>query len=503
MKTNIINKVLLTLTLLILSIFSNGQYAVFFAIWIFTALLLFTIRKLPRWRGFLTAFLFIGTGYYIGFDVAPFIPLSISILIAAIFSFFASIPYLVDSFLSKKNKSFLTTLIFPTTAVLMEYTHTLFNQYGTWGHFAYTQESQLYLLQSISVFGMSYITFLITWFASASNWVYEKRNEWKSIKKGIIIYGLVFGLTLVFGSYRVQFQNPNSDTIRIASISALDSLRVSIDIQGLSGPETENDVKTETRINTSKLNEYLFDRSITEADAGAKIVFWAEGNAVVLKEDENKFYERASQVALDKQIYLGASVAVIDPTNSKFLENKFVMFDKKGKKVMDYWKGISVPGVEAPISNNTVTGIQKIETQYGTLSGAICFDLDFPGYMKNASGSDILLAPSNDWKEINPIHTDMAKFRAIEQGFNFIRQTSFGLSIGTDFTGRVISEMDHFTDSGKVLITHLPTKGAATIYSKIGDTFIAFCLFLLTSILIILKRKEAQGDQNSASPKMH
>lgn len=439
MKTNLINKVLLALTLLILAIFSNGQYAVFFAVWIFTAMLLFVVRKLPRWRGFLTAFLIIVTGYYIGFDVAPFIPLSASIIIAAIFSIFASLPYLVDSFFAKKNNSFLTTLIFPTAAVLMEYTYTQFNQYGTWGHFAYTQESQLFLLQSISVFGMGYITFLVTWFASVSNWVYEKRNGLNNIKKGILIYSLVFGLTLVFGSYRLQFQNPNSETIRVASISALDNLKVSIDIKGLNDKETENDVKIETRRNASQLNKYLFDRSIAEAEAGAKIVFWAEGNAVILKEDEEEFYRKASKVALEQQIYLGVSVAVVDPENSKFLENKFVIFDKEGQKAIDYWKGISVPGVEAPISNNKVTGIQKIETEYGILAGAICFDLDFPGYMKNASGSDILLAPSQDWKEINPIHTDMSKFRAIEQGFNFIRQTSFGLSVGTDYTGKVIS----------------------------------------------------------------
>lgn len=489
MKTNIFSKALLALALLTLSVFSNGQHAVFFAIWVFTALLLYTVRKLPRWKGFLTAFMFIAIGYYIGFDVAPFLPLSVSIILAVIFSFFASLPYLVDSFFSRKNKSFITTLIFPAAVVLMEYAYTQINQYGTWGHFAYTQESQHLLLQSISVFGMGYITFLIAWFASVSNWIYEYKHEWKNIKKGIIIYGLVFGLTIIFGSYRVQFQNSNSETIRVASISALDDLKVSINMQGLSGVESDNDVKMETRKNTSKLNDYLFNRSITEAEAGAKIVFWAEGNAVILKEDERDFYEKARQVALDKQIYLGVSVAVIDPTNAKFLENKFVIFDKEGQKVIDYWKGISVPGVEAPISNNKVTGIQKIETEYGTLSGAICFDLDFPEYMKNASGADILLAPSNDWKEIDPIHTDMSKFRAIEQGFNFIRQTSFGLSVGTDYTGKVISEMDHFTDSGKVLITQLPTKGTKTIYSKIGDTFIVFCLLLLISISIILKRK--------------
>ncbi|WP_157466109.1 nitrilase-related carbon-nitrogen hydrolase [Belliella baltica] len=294
----------------------------------------------------------------------------------------------------------------------------------------------------------------------------------------------------MYGAYRVQFQDPNSETIRIASISALDSLKVGIDLHGINNKETENDAIIEARRNTSKLNQYLFDRSIKEAEAGAKIVFWAEGNGVILKDDESELYDQASEIASTQNIYLGLGIAVIDPTNSRFLENKFVLFDRNGKKVMDYWKGISVPGAEAPISNNKTTGIQKIETDYGTIAGAICFDLDFPNYLKEAKGSDILLAPSNDYIEIDQLHTNMAKFRAIEQGFNMVRQASLGHSIGTDYTGKVISEMNHFTDTSKVLITQLPTKGSKTIYSIIGDSFIVFCMLLLVMIVVVLRGKK-------------
>jgi apolipoprotein N-acyltransferase len=493
MKVNLIKKILFVLVLVLFSVFSNGQYVVFIAIWVFTTMLLFTVRKLPRWKGFLLTFLSISIGYYIGFDFVPFLPLIISITIALIFSLLSSLPYLIDSFFLKNRKSFLSTLIFPCSVVLIEYGYHQFNQYGTFGHLAYTQQSQLILLQSISIFGLGYVTFLIAWFASVSNWIYEQRNEWKNIKKAVLIYSLVFGLTLTYGFYRVQFQKNNSTTIRIASISALDSLKVRVDIQGLNDVNTENNVKIETRRNTSKLNQNLFDRSIKEAKAGAKIVFWAEGNGVILKEDEKELYEKASQISIEQNIYLGISVAVIDPTNSKFLENKFILFNKKGGKVIDYWKGISVPGAEEPISNNKATGIQKVETAYGTLSGVICFDLDFPNYLKDASGSDILLAPSNDWKEVAKIHTDMSKYRAIEQGFNFIRQTSLGISIGTDYTGKVISEMNHFNSDDKILVTQLPTKGTKTIYSMIGDTFIAFCLLLLILTIIILKRKSVKS----------
>lgn len=417
-------------------------------------------------------------------------PIITSIISSFIFGLFASLPYLIDSYFSKKRKFFLSTLIFPCSVVLFEYAYHQFNPYGTFGHLAYTQQSQLILLQSVSAFGLGYITFLIAWFASVSNWIYEQRNEWKNIKKAILVYGLVFGLTLLYGSYRLQIQKPNSETVRIASISALDSLKVRVDIQELNKEETQEKVRIEIRKNTSELNQYLFDKSIKEANAGAKIVFWAEGNGTVLKEDEQMLYEKASRIASNHNLYLGIGIAVFDYTNPKYLENKFVLFDSDGRKTIDYWKGISVPGVEAPISNNKATGIPKTETDYGTISAAICFDLDFPNYLRPAKGSDIFLAPSNDWKEIDPIHTDMSKYRAIEQGFNFIRQASDGLSMGTDYTGKVISEMDHFTDENKVLITQLPTQGITTLYSKIGDVFILFCFLLLLSNIIILKKKK-------------
>ncbi len=484
--------------LLLLLILSNGQYAVFFAIWIAIPMLLFAVRKLKRWQGFVFAFLTIAISYYIGFDVVPFIPVALSVVLSLIFSLFASLPYLIDSFFSKKRSSFLSTLIFPCSAVLLEYAYHMINQYGTWGHFAYTQESQHLLLQSVSVFGMGYITFLITWFASVSNWIYEHSNKWSTIKKGVLTYSLVLGLTIIYGGYRVVIQKTNSETVRIASISAQDSLKVMIDIEGLNNKETEGDVKLQTRKNTTKLNQDLFDRAIAEAQAGARIVFWAEGNAVILKEDEDKLYKQASAIASEQNIYLGLGVAVIDHTNSRFLENKFVIFDQAGNKAIDYWKGISVPGAETPISNNKATGIRKVSTPFGTIAGAICFDLDFPGYLEQAKGADILLAPSNDWKEIDPLHTSMAKFRAIEQGFNLIRQTSFGLSAGTDYTGQVISEMDHFADNDKVMTTQLPTKGVLTIYSMIGDTFIVICLVVLILTSAALKRGQTASSKKQS-----
>ncbi len=65
------------------------------------------------------------------------------------------------------------------------------------------------------------------------------------------------------------------------------------------------------------------------------------------------------------------------------------------------------------------------------------------------NGADILLSPAHDWPEIDPMHAQMAVFRAIENGVSVVRQADQGRSITTDPYGRVLAEMDHFTASGR------------------------------------------------------
>ncbi|WP_103070141.1 nitrilase-related carbon-nitrogen hydrolase [Aquimarina sediminis] len=487
MKTvnNKLGKLAFLVTLLLLLLVSNGSYSLFFAPWISITMLLYAVRQFSVIKGFLLAcVLLIIATLFQNYEILPF-PFLMYALIMVPYGLIAAIPYLIDVLFSKKRNVFLHTLIFPATLVFIEYLSNQFLPYGSWGHIAYTQQSQDLLLQSVSVLGMGYITFLIGWFASIVNWILIQEFQWVKVKKGILIYAIIIGLTLGYGGYRALFQKSTSETIRIASISAMDHLRIyDNDFYGLN----LKGGKEKFRKQASDLNQNLLDRSVKEAKAGAKIVFWAEGNGFILKEDENKLYESASLMAKENGIYLGAGVSVIDPTNDKPLENKFVLFDPNGKKTIEYWKVIPVPGGEKAMSNIKGDAIQKSKTPYGIIGSAICFDMDFPEYLKQAKGTDIMLVPSNDWKGIDPIHTNMAKFRAIEQGFNLIRQTSFGLSAGFDYTGKKLSEMDHFTDNDKILITQLPTKGITTVYSLIGDIFIYYCLLMLIVVLFRLKK---------------
>ena len=130
--------------------------------------------------------------------------------------------------------------------------------------------------------------------------------------------------------------------------------------------------------------------------------------------------------------------------------------------------------------------IQVLETPFGRLSSVICFDMDFPGLLHEAGnlGTDIMLVPSNDWLEIDPWHTEMALFRAIEQGFNMVRQTANGLSLATDTRGRALSRMDHFTTEDRVMVSQVPTRGVTTIYSKVGDLFAWLCIITVPALIV-------------------
>jgi apolipoprotein N-acyltransferase len=117
--------------------------------------------------------------------------------------------------------------------------------------------------------------------------------------------------------------------------------------------------------------------------------------------------------------------------------------------------------------------LRTVETPYGTLSGLICWDTDFPATVRQAgrNGTDILLSPSLEFRAADPMHAQMATFRAVENGVSVVREADNGLSVATDPYGRTLAAVDHFTASERVMVAQVPTRGVFTIYSMIGDLF--------------------------------
>jgi apolipoprotein N-acyltransferase len=179
--------------------------------------------------------------------------------------------------------------------------------------------------------------------------------------------------------------------------------------------------------------------------SGAKIVFWGETNADVLKEDEPALIGRGSELAAKYQAYLGMAIGVLRLGTSPPFENKLVLIQPDGKVAREYNKARPVPGGEAATQVRGDGKLREVDTPYGRVSAIICYDEDFPQLLAQAGalGTDVVLDPSNDWRAIDPWHRQMASYRGIEQGFSLIRHTSKGLAAAYDYQGRRLASMDH------------------------------------------------------------
>lgn len=105
--------------------------------------------------------------------------------------------------------------------------------------------------------------------------------------------------------------------------------------------------------------------------------------------------------------------------------------------------------------------------------------------------TSLMLVPADDWEAIVPLHTHMAVFPAIENGFSMIRSTYEGLSIAVDYQGRELAALDDFTTEEVVMIADVPTEGVTTIYSRIGDLFAWLCVVGFVAVVgwAVVRRK--------------
>jgi apolipoprotein N-acyltransferase len=123
------------------------------------------------------------------------------------------------------------------------------------------------------------------------------------------------------------------------------------------------------------------------------------------------------------------------------------------------------------------------------------------------NGTDILLAPSLEYRAIDPIHAHMAIYRAVENGVTLVRQADNGLSFVVDPYGRVLAAMDHWTASERVLLAQVPAEaGVFTIYPYIGDLFawLSVVGFVIIAVWGVVRwRKAKRAESTSTGTQVH
>ncbi|MEL7604309.1 MAG: carbon-nitrogen hydrolase family protein, partial [Bacillota bacterium] len=140
----------------------------------------------------------------------------------------------------------------------------------------------------------------------------------------------------------------------------------------------------------------------------------------------------AQVLAAEKQVYLMPGAVVFRYEREKN-DNIAVIINPQGEVEYRYEKSVSW----YPTDSDGIVPV--IETPYGRLAAAICFDMDYPALIHQARSADIILVPAMDTKEIADFHTQVAVARGIENGFSVIRQSNLGASIAADYLGRPLA----------------------------------------------------------------
>jgi apolipoprotein N-acyltransferase len=469
--------------------FANGANAIALAAWLAP---LFLLRFTRAQR------IIVGVPLVLAVQVAalaiqyrgmvPF-PTAVYVAVMITYGLCFTLPYLGDRLLSHRLSVFSGALVFPLIWTSIEYLLSL-GPFGTWFATAYSQYGNLALLQTLSVTGLWGVTFLIGWTSATGNALWEKWTISRRVPRVTAMCALLVIITMLAGGARLALFPPAGETVRVATLSRVDSeLHPDPKVVGRffrHEPLTPEEIVT-IRERSAAVDNDLLNRSEREAKAGARIIFWGEANAPVLKEDESDLIQRGGILAKGNGIYLGMVLASWHLETTPPLENKIVLVQPDGTPAWEFFKAHPVPGGEAAISIRGDAKVRALDTPYGRLSSVICFDADFPQLLAQAGrlGTDLLLDPSNDWKAIDPWHTRMASFRAIEQGFNLVRHTSQGLSAAFDYQGRQLASMDHYLTTDRVLVAQVPTRGTRTVYAFLGDWFAWACLAGLVGVVAL------------------
>ena len=462
-KPNRIISILMLLAGSLLWGFSMGSWLAPLAAWIGPVLVMRFARDNKGWRGyaFLLAASILATcigflGIWLGGLPRAMVPF----LVVGI-GFLWSLPYLADRLMSPRLPGFASTFVYPLAATTLEFMFIHFNPLGTWGATGFTQYGNLALMQLASVTGVIGISFLMGWFAAVTNWAWENRSRSAEVIRGLAVFGVVLAAVLVFGFVRLNFARTSKTegTVRVAGITVLP-----METFGESGLDPAS--PEFSQLLQSYWDTYLAETT-REAQAGAQVVFWSELAGLALPSNEAAYITQAQEVARQNGIYLGIPFNIIDPMTTQRLENKLLVFDPAGEIVMEHVKygGHFIEG------GRLGDGILRtVATPFGVLSGAICYDMDFPTVIQQAgqNGTGLMLVPSSDWLAIDPIHGHMAVFRAIENGMSLVRQTHGGLSIAVDPYGRILAQTDFFGATDRTIVAQVPVRDVTTIYALGG-----------------------------------
>ncbi len=370
-----------------------------------------------------------------------------------------------------------------------------------WGRLPLGQANEIFMLQSASLLGSYFITFLLV----AVN--------------GLIAYGLIFttgqklsGVLAVsmvvanlgFGVIYANIPSKAENTVKVASIQG-----------NLASGEEWGAVGSVDRA----LDTYG-ELTRQAAAEGAKIVLWPE-TAIV--SDLQYVEDNLTELAAECQVTILTGIFTDCPDEKGDYNSVVAILPDGTVSESEYHKRNLVPFGEFVPLRDLIMTVAPFLTEINTLDSdfafgetaavipltegkvgpLICFDSIYEDNARESvrNGAELLAIPTNDswFKDSRGVwmHSAQAQLRAIETGRYVMRAANTGVSSIITDKGEVLDYLGTF-ETGYVL-EEVKMLNHTTLYTVIGNTFVYLCLaFAAGCILLPMGEKVAARQKKRA-----
>jgi apolipoprotein N-acyltransferase len=453
-------------------------------------------RAFDRQRAFLCGFLagavyFGGTVYWTGTTVQQFGGLSwpvaviVAGLLVAYLSLFPGLFAMALAWLGSRFGS-RAILLAPAIWVTTELGRTYFWSGFPWLLLGYSQTTVLPVAQAASVVGVFGLSAIVALVGAVLAYFVVSRSFASVVAVGVAA-ALIAGIGL-WGSDRLSASTllQQGRAVRVALV------------QG----NIPQDQKWDERHANDILNTYLA-MTRDAARQGASLVIWPESSTPFLYQDDPFGGERVRQVVRETGIELLLGSDQLEHSTPPKYYNAAYLIRPDGSTAAVYRKMHLVPfGEFVPLKQllffvgplvEQVGGFEPgasmvmLPSKYGKISTAICYEIVYPGLVRNAvlDGSELVTTITNDaWYGYSSApyqHFLQASMRAIEQGRYLARSANTGISGIVDPYGRIVVESRIFERA--TLVGEVRMIETRTVYGRIGDAFAYACAVVTLAAL--------------------
>ncbi len=391
----------------------------------------------------------------------------------------------------------LKPLAFAALWVIFEWSSTLSWTGVPWGRLCLGQIEMLPLLQSASLLGSYFVSFLILAVNGLIALLLLDRA--KSLLCGIVAAS-IFVSNLLFGV-----------AVRLLPEKEGEILRVAV-IQGNINSHEKWDSNS-----GSNIRRVYRDLSLAAAEQGAELIVWPESTLPYELNQSNYLKDYVSSLAIecDATLIVGAFYSDRE-AEPKRNDNALFLVTSDGEICEDvYAKRHLVPfGEYVPMRTLIMTLIPPLaelsaldddvtpgvdsalfDLPQGKLGSLICFDSIYEQLTLDSvrDGANLMLISSNDsWFYDSAAvyqHQAQAQLRAIESGRFVVRAANTGISTVISDEGELLAWIDPLTTGYRVADVQM--RKNHTLYNVVGNLFVYLCIAFSLFLPILGRLLEA------------